>query len=203
MTAASDQESLEARVSADLVRRIGQGDRSAERAMIERYGRGLLYLIERRTGDRELAKDLRQETFIVAIEKLRISPLENPERVAAYLRGVAINLLNAEWRKTRRRATSPDLEAIARAADGGAGPGDELSRAQAVRAVRALLEELPVARDREVLVRLYLEDQDRDVICAALGIDASHFNRVLFRAKQRFKMLLTGTGRRRRLEVVR
>lgn len=203
MTAASEQTDFEAEVSVDLVRRIAHGDRSAERAMIERYGRGLLYLLQRRTGDRELAKDLRQETFIIAIEKLRASSLDDPQRLAAYLRGIAINLLSAEWRKNKRRATTPDLDAIDATADGGSGPGDNLSRAQVAGAVRALLEELPVARDREVLVRLYLQDQDRDAICAALGIDASHFNRVLFRAKQRFKALLGRAEGRGRLEIVR
>lgn len=197
-----ERDALEAQVSADLVRRIGRGDRSAEHEMIERYGRGLLYLLKRRTADAELAKDLRQEAYVVAIEKLRTSSIDDPERLGAYLRGIAVNLVIAEQRKTKRRATSPDLAAIDAASDNRPGPGDSLSRAQLAAVVRTLLDELPVERDREVLVRLYLMDQDRERVCDALGIDASHFNRVLFRAKQRFKALLMQTEKRRNLDVV-
>jgi len=197
-----ERDALEAQASIDLVHRIGRGDRAAEREMIERYGRGLLYLLRRRSSDPELAKDLRQETYVIAIEKLRASPIEDPARLGAYLRGIAVHLVSAEQRKRRRRATSPDLDAIEVASDGRPGPGDTLSRAQIAATVRALLDELPVDRDREVLIRLYLMDQDRDRICDALGIDASHFNRVLFRAKQRFKALLMQAEKRRKLEVV-
>jgi len=200
--APSERDAVEAQTSIDLVRRIGRGDRAAEREMVERYGRGLLYLLRRRTSDPELAKDLRQEAYVIAIEKLRASPIDEPERLGAYLRGIAINLVSAAQRKTRRRATSTDLESIDAASDARPGPGDTLSREQIAASVRALLDELPVDRDREVLIRLYLMDQDRDRICDALGIDASHFNRVLFRAKQRFKALLMQAARRRKLDVV-
>lgn len=202
MNDGSDQASLEARVSADLVARIGGGDRSAEAAMIDRYGRGVLYLLRRRTRDPDLAQDIRQETFRIAIEKLRGAPLEEPERLAAYLRGVAVNLVSASWRKRARQATTPDSDAIERMPDESSGPFDDLSRERVGSAVRALLDELPVARDREVLIRLYLEDEDREVICAALGISSSHFNRVLFRAKQRFKTLLLGAEQRGKLKLV-
>ena len=65
---------------------------------------GLLYLLKRRTRDPELALDLRQDTFRVAIEKLRGSRLDEPERLAAYLRGVALNLLIAQQRKDTPRS---------------------------------------------------------------------------------------------------
>ena len=43
--------------------------------MFERYARGLLFLLKQRTRDVELAQDLRQETFRIAIEKLRDGPV--------------------------------------------------------------------------------------------------------------------------------
>ena len=45
-------------------------------------------------------------------------------------------------------------------------------------------------RDREILRRFYVEDQDKEDICRALNLDSLHFNRVLFRAKKRFRKLL-------------
>ena len=112
----------EPQIAADLVARIGRGARDAEERWSGATAPGLLYLLKRRTRDPELALDLRQDTFRIAIEKLRSSPLEEPERLAAYLRGVALNLWIAHQRKNARRATTADSEAI-EAAPTRAAPG--------------------------------------------------------------------------------
>jgi RNA polymerase sigma-70 factor (ECF subfamily) len=193
----------EPQIAADLVARIGRGARDAEEAMVRRYGAGLLYLLKRRTRDPELALDLRQDTFRIAIEKLRSSRLDEPERLAAYLRAVALNLWVAHQRKNARRATTPDSDAIEAAADdSGAGPFADVSREQVRDAIGTLLAELGTPRDREILTRLYIKDEDKEGICAALGIDATHFNRVLFRAKERFRELLVRADRRNKLRLV-
>jgi RNA polymerase sigma-70 factor (ECF subfamily) len=192
----------EVQIAADLVARIRGGARDAEDALIRRYGPGLLYLLKRRTRDPELALDLRQDTFRIAIEKLRNASLEEPERLAAYLRGVALNLWLGQRRKDTRRATTADSEAVELVADEGAGPFDNVSREQVRRAVGVLLSELGTARDREILTRLYLDDEDKEAICAALGVDSTHFNRVLFRAKQRFRELLVRAEQRSKLRLV-
>ena len=193
---------LEAQLSTELVQRIGQGDRRAEEELVRRYQRGLIYLLKRRTGDPQLALDIAQETFRIAIEKLRRSPLDQVERVAGFLRGTALNLVSAEVRKNARRATSADSDAVDLAADDTAGPFDNVSAEQVQRLVRTLLNELPVQRDREILIRTYLEDEDKTSICEALGVDSAHYNRVLFRAKQRFRELLLSAASQRGLRVV-
>ena len=192
----------EADAAARLVAAISSGDRSAEQTMVEAYGRGLLFLLERRCGDRELALDLRQDTFRVAIEKLRQGPIDEPGRLPAFLRGIAIRLLSGHHRKLKRRATAPDTDAVGQAADETPGPAGNVTRAQTASIVRQLLDELATPRDREVLKRVYLLDEDRDTICADLGLDSAHFSRVLFRAKQRFRKLLEDAERRKGLRLV-
>jgi RNA polymerase sigma-70 factor (ECF subfamily) len=198
----AEDSDLEPQIAADLCARIRRGSREAEAEMVRRYGAGLLYLLKRRTRDAELAADLRQDTLRVAIEKLRSSTLEEPARLAAYLRGVALNLLIAQRRKDVRRATTADSDAVEVAADERGGPFDNVSQEQVRRAVGALLGELGAPRDRELLTRLYVRDEDKDTICAALGVDSVHFNRVLFRAKQRFRELLQQAERRGRMRLV-
>ena len=192
----------EPQIAADLCARIRQGSRDAEEQMVRRYGAGLLYLLKRRARDPELALDLRQDTFRVAIEKLRSSTLEEPARLAAYLRGVALNLLVAQRRKDMRRATTPDSEAVELAADERGGPFDNVSREQVRQAVGVLLNELGTPRDRDLLTRFYIHDEEKAAICDALGVDSVHFNRVLFRAKQRFRQLLLQAERRSRMRLV-
>jgi RNA polymerase sigma-70 factor (ECF subfamily) len=196
------EDQQDAQLSAVLVQRIGRGDRAAEAELVERYGRGVLYLLKRKTRDPELALDLRQETFRIAIEKLRARELDGVERLGAYLRGIAVNLAIGDARKTIRRATTADSEAVDLLPDSGAGPAERVSSDQIRAAVRSLLEELPVERDREILVRVYLDEEDKESICAALGVDSAHFNRVLFRAKQRFRELVERAERRGKLRLV-
>jgi len=202
LVADAPETQLEHQISAALVARIGRGDRAAEEEMVAHYGRGLLYLLKRRTGDAELALDLRQDTFVVAIEKLRTAPLNEPERLAGYLRGVALNLVLAHQRKTARRATSVDSDAVESTVDHGKGPYDNVSGDQLGQAVRLLLQELRTPRDREILTRLYIDEEDKESICRGLGVDALHFNRVLFRAKERFRELLLRAERKKRLQLV-
>jgi RNA polymerase sigma-70 factor (ECF subfamily) len=192
----------ERQVATDLVARIARGESAAEAELWGRYHRGLLFLLRRRTGDPALAEDLRQETFRIAIEKLRGSGLDDPERLAAYLRGIAVNLVTGEWRKTSRRQTTTDPDAIDNATDAGADPQGDVERQQAGAAVAKLLGELGVSRDRDILRRYYVDEADKAQICGELDISPTHFNRVLYRAKQRFRELLLREERAGKLGLI-
>ncbi len=196
-------EQSEHEIAADLARQIGQGVRAAEQALVARYGPGLHYLLKQRTRDAELALDIRQDALRVVIEKLRAGTLEQPERLAGYLRGVALKLCGSHRRKETRRATTADMDAIDAVADSGADPAEQVSDAQLSRAVRELLAELATPRDRDILTRVYLLEQDKDAVCTALEVDSLHFNRVLFRAKQRFRELLLRAEQQGELRLVR
>jgi hypothetical protein len=67
-----------------------------------------------------------------------------------------------------------------------------------------MLEEMPATRDRELLVRFYLNDEEKDAICRELNLSQEHFNRVIFRARNRFRELLEqrGFGRGDLLSVI-
>ncbi|MGH8194898.1 MAG: RNA polymerase sigma factor [Woeseiaceae bacterium] len=185
----------EAGAASHLVQQIRIGDPAAEAAMVERYSRGLGYLLARRTGDEERARDLLQETFCIAIEKLRHTTLKNPERLAGYLRGIAMRVAMNANRQRRRDPYPMDYDAITRIPDREPRQFEHIAEEQASQAVRQLLESLPVKRDRELLYRYYVQEHDKDDICRDLGLDSLHFNRVLFRAKARFRTLLEQSGK--------
>ena len=184
----------EARVATGIVRGISAGEGSAETDLVERYSRGLRYLLIRRTGDEERAKDLLQETFCIAIEKLRSTEIDSPDRLAGYLRGIAIRVALNAGRKRRREPAPMDIEAVAAIPDRETRQFQKVSSEQTMSAVTTLLDSMPVERDRDLLIRFYVYDQDKPEICRALGLDSLHFNRVLFRAKGRFRKILEKTG---------
>jgi RNA polymerase sigma-70 factor (ECF subfamily) len=180
----------EARVAAAIVQGIRAGEGGAETRLVERYSDGLRYLLLRRTGDDERAQDLLQDTLYIAISKLREIDLENPERLAGYLRGIAIRVALNAGRRRQREPYPMEVEAVAQIPDREPRQFDHVAREQTRTAVHKLLKTLPMKRDREILTRFYVKDQDKGEICQALGLDSLHFNRVLFRAKKRFRKLL-------------
>ena len=184
------EQPAEAEVAADLARRIAAGNAAAETELVQRYSRGLLYLLRRLGASPELADDLHQETFRIVLERLRGRGIEDPAGLAAFLRATARNLLIAERRRTARRRTEADDEGLARTEHPAPSQLSAVLLDEEAETVRRLISELPTDRDRQVLLRFYVAEEDKESICADLGLDSLHFNRVLFRARQRFKELL-------------
>ena len=180
----------ESQVAMDLVRRIATGDAGAEAALVERYSRGLRTLLRRCGARPETVDDFFQETFRIVIERLRRGPLENPAALAGFLRATARNLVIADRRKAARRQTDGDEEVLQQAVHPGPSQLSAALLDEEAETVRRLIRELPTPRDRQLLLRYYVGDEDRESLCADLGLERAHFNRVLSRARQRFKETL-------------
>lgn len=169
---------------------ISKGNATAESVLLEKYYRQVLFVLQRNTQDPELAKDLCQETFRIMIERLRKEPLEDPEKLSSFLHSIAKNLRIAEFRKSERRQTYPDSELIEQTASDQAEQFDELLKERSRIAVRKLIFSMSNERDRTILYRFYIEDHDKEDICLDLGLSIRHFDKVIYRAKQRFKQLV-------------
>lgn len=172
-----------------LVERIAAGERDAETELFKCYGAGVLMLLRQRCGDAGMAEDLLQDTFRIVIQRLRDKNLEKPERLAAYLHRVAVNLIIGEMRKIQRRNTHIDLDAVDAMIDVRPDALEQLSKDNLVQLVHKLLDEMPVERDRELLVMHFIEELDKEQVCRRLDLTPAHFDRVLYRAKQRFRVL--------------
>lgn len=191
----SEAESESSHQASALVRRIRDGDGSAEAELFELYNRGISYLLRRLTGDPFLSEDLEQETFRVVLEKARAGHIREPEKLAGFLRSTAKNLARAEFRKGRRRPRAEELETAAEPEDPAPSPLARVVREEDKRRVRLLLAELRSDRDRQILYRFHLAEESKEEICRSLGLSSMQFNLVLFRARQRFRKLVEATAR--------
>ncbi|HYH45331.1 MAG TPA: sigma-70 family RNA polymerase sigma factor, partial [Thermoanaerobaculia bacterium] len=158
----------------------------------------LLVHLRRMTGDPALADDLHQETFRVVLERLRREELEEPGRLAAFVLRTGRNLFLGAWRKRTRRGEGTSLDGLdgepePAIADPDPGQLAAVLREERIRRVRQVISELATPRDRQLLFRFYVAEEERESICADLGLTGPHFNRVLFRARQRLKELLHDT----------
>lgn len=172
-------------------------DRAAVESLIARHYAGLRLLIMRRTGDAEVAADLLNEAVCTTWEKWQAGLVQRPEQIAGYIFKVAMNLLRNHRRSISERAdrrVSPDVLAVL---PGGADATDRWLEKKIALRVKRLLQEMGTARDREILLRFYLNDEDKESICKALQLDAVQFDKVLHRARGRLKELMESHGLKR------
>lgn len=173
-----------------IVARISSGDKLAEQELVNTYYRGLIFILNRQTQNQALSEDLAQDTFILVIQKARNNDINNPAALSAFIRQIGINLLIGHKRKETRRDTHgvDDIEIHA--------PTDNMEISRALHAGKLLqittqlLDELKTPRDKEILQSYFIYDKNKQQICQDLNLSAEHFDRVLFRARQRLKQLI-------------
>lgn len=143
--------------------------------LFEQYYPALVRMLYRRTGDRDRAEDLAQETFARAVS----APPDNPR---PWLFAVALNLVREDGRRTVTRGRR--LELLRAEQDRpAAGPDTEVVRNEDVARVRAALAELN-ERDREALL-LKAEGFNYEEIAATLGLAKGAVGTTLARARRR------------------
>jgi len=174
---------------------IKAGSRVAEAALVRRLQPGLRLVLQRATGrNLELARELCQETLVILIKRLRAEGLTDPTELAAFAAQTARNLAIAHHRKEGRRRTDANLDAIESVPDPRRGQTEQVAAGRLGTIVHRLLGELPTDRDRMVLKRYYLHEEPKADICRDLDMSDLAFNQVLFRARNRFRDLLSSAG---------
>lgn len=176
--------------SADLVEKIREGNQQAEVAFYERYRRGLLIMLEQRTNDFARAEDLAQDTLLTVLNRLRSEGIEHPEHLNRFVQQTARFLFIGWLRKLGNRielTENPDKYQAVRNT-----PEDQAEQDEQQLVVRKLISQMKLPRDRELLYRYYVDDQQKKMICDALELSSENFDRVIHRAKNRFKSLAEG-----------
>jgi RNA polymerase sigma-70 factor (ECF subfamily) len=157
---------------------------------------GIRSLLERKCGSAAIAEDLLGDAIRTSLEKLHTGAIAKPEQLAGYVYRVALNHLR-NYRRTDKsaRTTSSGIDALAEEAPTDAAA--QLEQARWAKLMREVLSELSNPRDRELIAGFYLDEEDKDTLCVRLELSAEHFNRVIHRARQRFRELLEARGFRR------
>jgi RNA polymerase sigma-70 factor (ECF subfamily) len=182
-------EQIERTVAAAL-----SGDRAAESRMLIALRPGVLAVLRFGAFHRWVdAEDLTQETLQIVVERVRARTIDDPRKVFAFAAATARNLALNAARKMLRQQTVFDSDLVDEIAQNLEMEQNELSDADdrhLAQAVMTLLDELPTARDRQVLIRFYLDGADKQTLCRELGLSPKHFDRVLMRARGRLRTII-------------
>lgn len=118
----------DAQVDADLVRRLMRGERAAQEAVYRAFADAVYTLARRVLGDRGLAEEAAQDTFVQVIEQA--GKLREASAVGAWIRSIAVNQclmrLRSPWQQRRQPLTEDE-----RASADGAGTALDVERALA------------------------------------------------------------------------
>lgn len=183
--------------SGTLALRIAAGDANAERELYARFARGLRFVIRRRVAAPDRVDDVLQETFLIALGKLRRGELLDPAALPGFLHGIALNVVSTLERgggRERARIDASGDAALEWIASSAPGPETALDLSTLTALVAAVLADMAIARDREILWRHYVIEEDKASICSRLALDAAHYDRVLFRARGRLRDAIKRRG---------
>jgi RNA polymerase sigma-70 factor, ECF subfamily len=86
---------------------ILRGDRNAETLLLKHFSRPVTVMTLARVRDPDLAGDLTQEILVAVLQAARQGQIRDPERISAFVHGVARNIINNHM---RRRRDHPEVE---------------------------------------------------------------------------------------------
>lgn len=169
----------------------------AEHEVLLRDMSGLKAQLTRVTGNAEVAADMLQDAIVTALRKLRMGQIEHRRQLDGYVYRVALNHFRNYRRKDKSGMSEPDGALALEDTAAAARPGHTVQTEQWARVVARVIREMSSPRDREVLARFYLREEERESLCRSLGLTEMQFNRVIFRARERFRELLEHRGFRK------
>ncbi len=190
--------------SPDLVTRdaILAGDRGAAEGFFH-HNLGTLYefVHYRVGGNRSVAEDLVQDTFLTALERLHA--FDGRSNLHTWLCGIAKNKIRAHRRRLRPariddllEEADPEIEAILMAVDREPLPEDVLEREETKELVGATLSSLPPDY-RDALVQKYVEELSTAEIAARSGRGEKAAESTLHRARTAFGRVFTLLAKKR------
>ena len=163
-----------------------QMDEDAFRAFYERTARPVWVYLWHRTGDRQLADDLLQDTYYRFLRAG--TPHASDAHRRNYLFRIATNLVHDSRRRPRPDRVPLDDEA--RASDQGSDIAERTARRLDLS--RAMSQLKP--RERDLLWLAYAQGSSHVEIAESLGLKTASIKLLLFRARRRLAALVRGDG---------
>jgi len=175
-----------------LVDRIQAGDPAGMEQLYAVFVKGVRFFLWRQLGPQDL-DDKVHDVFLIITQSIRRGELRDPERLMGYVRTVvrrqvAAHIESAVNARRNQQSIDPSLTLSDHQPDPERRAIEKENQDVALR----MLGGLP-KRDREVLIRFYLQEQSADEICRDLKLTETQFRLIKSRAKARYGEL----GRRR------
>ncbi len=169
----------------DLVNGIRAEEPEAMENLYRLFSRGVRFYLCRQLGPQEL-DDTIHDTFLIVVQAIRRGDLREPDRLMGFVRTVVKRQVAATIEQNvQTRRDVQGLEQGSSISDRRETPEERVISGQRAEIMEAVLRSLS-PRDREILTRFYLQEQNQQEICAQMGITETQFRLLKSRAKARF-----------------
>lgn len=173
----------------EYVAALASGDPEVQRHFVAHFGDLLSIKLRCKVRTTQAVEDLRQEVFMRVFRALRSGAgLEHPERLGGFVNSICNHVVFEFYRSGARNPAAP--ENMPEQADARMDIEARLVSSEREEAVRRVLKELP-EKDRAILRQVFLEEQDRQVVCERFGVNLGYLRVLVHRAKGRFRAVLT------------
>lgn len=170
---------------AELVDKIRQKDANGLEELYRVFSRGVRFYLCRQLGPQDL-DDRVHDTFLIVAQAIQRGDLREPERLMGYVRTIVRRQVAAQIEDNiYSRKHQIDLEWGLAVRDGTSNPEQSAIQRETRQIALKVLKTIG-PRDREILIRFYLEEQSPDRICSEMGLTETQFRLLKSRAKARF-----------------
>ena len=170
---------------ADLVDKIRKDDPAGMEELYRVFSRGIRFFFFRQLGSQDV-DDKVHEAFLIVAQAIRKGDLREPERLMGYVRTVVRRQVAAQIEQvSQQRRQHVDMDHTLTISDGTKSPEQEVIDRQHQDIARRVLKGVG-RRDREILIRFYLNEQTPEQICRDMGLTETQFRLLKSRAKARF-----------------
>lgn len=175
-----------------LIEKIQANDATGMEELYRIFSRGVRFFLWRQLGPQDM-EDTVHDTFLTVAQAIRRGDVREPDKLMGFVWTIVRRHLATQIERTvNGRNQNVDLDGAARVLDYSPDPEWTAIVRQREMLAHRLLSEVS-GRDREILVRFYLQEQPQEEICREMGLTETQFRLLKSRAKARFGAL----GRRK------
>jgi RNA polymerase sigma-70 factor (ECF subfamily) len=170
---------------AAIVAQIKAGEDAGLEFLYRQFSRGIRYYLCRHLGPEEL-DDRVHDTFLVVVQAIKKGDLREPERLMGFVRTIVRRQVAGYIdHAVQTRRDQADIESGVTVADSNGDPEQQAIAQQKKQLMKSVLESLS-KRDRDILVRFYLNEEPQEQICREMSLTETQFRLLKSRAKARF-----------------
>jgi RNA polymerase sigma-70 factor, ECF subfamily len=168
-----------------LVEQIKRNEQEGMEGLYKVFARGVRYYLCRQLGPQDL-EDRVHDAFLTVTMAIQRGELREPERLMGYVRTIIRRYVAAQIEDnvlTRRHHIELDCGLAVR--DSGSNPEQKAMQRENKEIAHKVLKSI-ASRDREILIRFYLDEQPAEQICSEMQLTETQFRLLKSRAKARF-----------------
>ena len=172
----------------ELIEGISGGSPNVAAEELYRRFRSFRFFFYRQLRNNE-ADDCYHDLIMKLLDGIRRGLIREPERVQGYANTIAHRIVAARIRSLCAERQNLRVQDLPRIPDGSPGPESQAIETEQRAIAARILNSLGV-RDRELLVRFYLDQESAEQIQKECGLSETQFRLIKSRAKARFSELL-------------